>query len=154
MRWRLTSAVGMAVATGTVTAFAPVQATPAPPRAGEPKAAKTGGPPPAWIASTRASSWLSYGTYCWAGRCVYYPAPALRTNIPTIRVARGATLTLHFGFTPKSLAAGYVKEGAPPRPLTPARATRWRPRSSGRFEIETHAAAGYASYVGIVQISG
>ena len=128
-------------------------ATP-PPRTHQPKPAGGKGPPPAWIASTTESAWLAYGSFCWRGRCVQYLAPALRPQISVFRVRRGAAVSIHFGFTPKTVSVGLIEEGAPPRTLAPARVALWRPAASGRFEVQAASENGTVSYIGSILISG
>ena len=83
-----------------------------------------------------------------------YEPPALRANIPVVRVARPAVLRITFAFAPRSVSVGYIREGAPPQPLTPGRVILWRPTSSGRFEVQVTATKGSASYVGAVEVGG
>jgi hypothetical protein len=86
--------------------------------------------------------------------CADYLAPALRTGITILHVARGTAVRIHFGFAPRAVSVGYIKEGSPPRPLSPGRVVLWRPPSSGRFELQIRSAQGRASYIGSIAIIG
>jgi hypothetical protein len=135
--------------------FAPIVAAaawPGVPTATPPKPGH-GGPPPAWIESTTESRWLAYGSYCWTTHCADYEPPALRSDIPVVRAARATILRLHFAFAPRTIYVGYIREGAPPQPLPPARIVTWRPSSSGRFEVQIRATNGSSSYIGAVRLA-
>jgi hypothetical protein len=154
VRQRVISVVALAgaIASALSVSLALAGTSPGPPKANPPKPAGRDGPPPVWVESTSESVWLAYGSYCWATQCVDYIGPALRAGIPVLRVARRTVVRLHFGFRPKTVSVGYIREGAPPHPLAPTRVTLWRPSSGGRFELQVRAAKGSASYVGSVQI--
>ena len=127
-------------------AHAPGATWPGPPGS---RAPDTGsGPPPAWVETHTRSLWLAQSSYCWRSGsrsiCADFAPPQYRSDIPTLRVHRGATVRIHFGFTPRSVSA--AGPGAAVR-LRAARVVEWRPTRSGLVSIFVLAARGDASYV-------
>ena len=88
-------------------AHAPGATWPGPPGASAPDTGS--GPPPAWVETHTRSLWLAQSSYCWRSGsrsiCADFAPPQYRTGIPTLRVHRGATVRVHFGFTPRSASA-------------------------------------------------
>jgi hypothetical protein len=151
---RTAQLAAVALASIMIAPFALAAAEPGQPTSKPPRPAKAGGPPAAWIESTQQSAWLAYGSFCWTTGCADYLAPALRAGIRVLYAARGTTVRIHFGFSPQAVTVGYIKEASPPHPLSPGRVVLWHPRSSGRFELQTHAAQGTASYIGSIALTG
>ena len=112
-------------------AHAPGATWPGPPGA---RAPDTGsGPPPAWVETHTRSLWLAQSSYCWRSGsrsiCADFAPPQYRTGIPTLRVHRGATVRIHFGFTPRSVSA--VRDPARPFGCAPRASSNGGRRDPG-----------------------
>jgi hypothetical protein len=129
-----------------LTAPALASAWPGPP-ASKPPRLQQPGPPPAWIETRTKSTWLAYSSYCWKTTCADFLPPASRTDLPIVRVVRGAAVRIHFAFVPRDARVTLISAHAGKRTtLQAARIATWRPSASGVAVVETHAAAGSASY--------
>lgn len=134
--------VAFAVAPPALAASWPGRPTAKPPTLQQP------GPPPAWIETHARSSWLAYSSYCWKTTCADYLPPASRSDLPRVRLTRGASVRIHFAFLPRDARVTLISAHAGKRvELDKARIVEWKPSASGVAVIEVHAAAGSASYV-------
>lgn len=122
---------------------------PAPPA---PKPATAAGPPPSWAETAAKSVWLAYSGYCWRTTCADYLPPASRPDLPTIRLARGAYVRVHFGFRPNKLSITLL--GAKPTATTvaPAQIITWRPSGPGVVTFSLKGSSGSASYAAKIRI--
>ena len=134
-------ALGLAFAAPALAATWPGQPTANPPKLQQPS------PPPAWIETHTRSSWLAYSSYCWKTTCADFLPPASRTDLPRVRLTRGASVRIHFAFLPRDARVTLISAHAAKRvSLKRARIVEWKPSAPGVAVIETHAAAGSASY--------
>ena len=106
------------------------------------------GPPPAWVETDAGDQWLAYSSFCWftgtAGVCADYIPPRLRTDLPRIVVARGATVWIHLGFIPNEVS---VTIGQIPVAVERSRILELRVRRSGILYVTAlHARKGDAGY--------
>ena len=90
-------------------------------------------PPPAWIETKGGDRWLAFSNYCWRTTCLDFIAPALRPEVPRIRVCRGETVRFHLGFGVRKLA---VRVGTRTFPLAPSRVASWRVQGAGIAVLE------------------
>lgn len=120
---------------------------PGPPACDPPKLHQDG-PPPAWLETSLRSTWLAFGSYCWATVCADMIPPSMRKDIPTVSVKRGAAVRVHLAFVP--LKANIVLlRGKSTRTLRlqPKRAFVWRPQVGGLALVDVHAGRGSAGYL-------
>jgi hypothetical protein len=103
-----------------------------------------GGPPPAWLEKPGTDRWLAYSSFCWTRMCADFVAPQLRTDLPRIRLARGATARFHLGFRPTSLTL--ARSGGRSWRLPPTRVVAWRAAGPGVYLLQAGVVGGDASY--------
>jgi hypothetical protein len=153
-RMQVRAAVVLVVFAGTLVAAAPAAGWPGPPRTAAPHVKGASGPPAAWLETRARSVWLAFSGYCWKTTCADFPPPQSRTNLPVVRVRRGALVRVHFAFTPSEVhattfAATTFRHAA----LRPARTTGWRPTRAGVVSFDVRAPSGSASYLVRVRIA-
>jgi hypothetical protein len=102
------------------------------------------GPPPAWLEKRGTDRWLAYSSFCWTTMCADFVAPQLRTDLPRIRLARGATVRFHLGFRPASLTVTH--SGGRSWRLPPTRVVAWRAADPGVYLLQSGVVGGDASY--------
>jgi hypothetical protein len=115
-----------------------------------PKPATAAGPPPAWAETASRSKWLAYSGYCWKTICADYLPPASRPDLPTIRIARGASIRIHFGFRPSKVSVTTLGTTTSTRSLAPTQVVMWRPTAAGVFTFSlkgSHGTVGYAAKI-------
>jgi VanZ family protein len=98
-RMQVRAAVVLVVFAGTLVAAAPAAGWPGPPRTAAPHVKGASGPPAAWLETRARSVWLAFSGYCWKTTCADFPPPQSRTNLPVVRVRRGALVRVHFAFS-------------------------------------------------------
>jgi hypothetical protein len=76
--------------------------------------------------------------------CADFVAPQLRTDLPRIRLARGATARFHLGFRPTSLTL--ARSGGRSWRLPPTRVVAWRAAGPGVYLLQAGVVGGDASY--------
>jgi hypothetical protein len=136
------SIVALTLSAGALAASWPGRPTTPPPKLKQP------GPPPAWIETSTRSRWLAYSTYCWKTTCADFLPPGGRTDLPTVRVAAGKSIRLHFAFLPGDARITLITAHAGKRfALKASRIVVWKPPASGVAVVEVRAAGGSASYV-------
>jgi hypothetical protein len=147
------AAVVLAVFAGALGAAAPAAAWPGPPRTAAPHVKGASGPPAAWLETRTRSVWLAFSGYCWKTTCADFPPPQSRTNLPVVRVRRGALVRVHFAFTPSEVhATTFAGTTLSHAALRPARTTGWRPPRAGVVSFDVRGASGSASYLVRVRI--
>ena len=114
-------------------------------------AAAAAAPPPAYATAAGRTVRLATGSYCWGTRCVDKLPPAGRTDLPRLRVARGATVVLRLAFVPRRWTATVLGSGQT-ETLPRARTATWRARRSGILALDVHAAAGSVGYLARVAV--
>jgi hypothetical protein len=92
---------------------------------------------------------MAFGSYCWSGggeaACVDMIPPTARTDIPTLRVRRGATISVHLRFRPTRVDATVA--GSALRPAVRGATITWDARGRGLVIFGTNSAGGRASYL-------
>ncbi len=109
-------------------------------------AGTTSEPPPAWFQVNGRAAWFAYSSFCWTTACVDFLPPSRRTDLPRVSVSAGRVLSIHLGFTPKSILVRNATTKAS-YPLIAHRDTAWRVRGSGIIVVEVRGAKGSASYL-------
>jgi hypothetical protein len=143
----------LAVFAAALIAIAPAAAWPGPPRTPAPHVKGASGPPAAWLETRTRSVWLAFSGYCWKTTCADFPPPQSRTNLPIVRVRRGALVRVHFAFTPSEVhATTFAGTTLRHSALRPARTTGWRPMRAGVVSFDARGASGSASYLVRVRI--
>ncbi len=117
-----------------------------------PKPATAAGPPPAWAETTARSAWIAYSGYCWKTTCADYLPPASRPDVPTIRLARGASIRVHFGFRPTKLSITLLGAKTTTTAVAPAQVITWRPSEPGVATFSLKGSSGSASYAVKIRI--
>jgi hypothetical protein len=146
-------AVVLVVFAGALGAAAPAAAWPGPPRTAAPHVKGASGPPAAWLETRTRSVWLAFSGYCWKTTCADFPPPQSRTNLPVVRVRRGALVRVHFAFTPSEVhATTFAGTTLRHAALRPARTTGWRPPRAGIVSFDVRGTSGSASYLVRVRI--
>ena len=146
VRWII---VGSAVAAVCVPAALAWSGRPAPP---VPKPATAAGPPPAWAETSTKSVWLAFSGYCWKTTCADYLPPASRPDLPTIRLAHGAGIRVHFGLRPSKLSITLLGAKTTTRTVAPVQVITWRPGESGVATFSLKGSSGSASYAARIRI--
>jgi hypothetical protein len=145
--------VVLAMLAGALGAAGPAAAWPGPPRTAAPHVKGASGPPAAWLETRTRSVWLAFSGYCWKTTCADFPPPQSRTNLPVVRVRRGALVRVHFAFPPSEVhATTFAGTTLRHAALRPARTTGWRPRRAGVVSFDVRGTSGSASYLVRVRI--
>ena len=142
MRTQAVLAGGIVAATFAPAAFG----WPGQPKVPAPRPATASGPPPAWIESSRQTTWLAYSGYCWKTVCADYLPPASRPDLPTFAIVRGAAIRLHFGFQPSKVTITALGARTSTRSFAPAQVIIWRPRTDGIFNVSLRSSSGTVGY--------
>jgi hypothetical protein len=113
------------------------------------------GPPPAYVATPRGSTWLSFSSYCWRSTCAdFIPASCADKGTPKLYLRRGEVIHFHLGFRPKAVWIGFKRSTA--QSLPAARTTTWRVRRRGFFSLGARVTVGgsnfSASYNGCIRL--
>ncbi len=111
-----------------------------------PKPATRTGPPPAWAEAPSKSTWLAYSGYCWKTVCADYLPPASRPDLPTIAIARGTIVRLHFAFRPSKITLTSLGATTSQKNLTPAQVVTWKPSAAAVFTLSLKGALGTVAY--------
>jgi hypothetical protein len=114
----------------------------------------TDGPPPAYVATSRGSTWLSFSSYCWKSTCAdFIPVTCADKGIPKLYLRRGEVIQFHFGFKPKEVWIGFKRST---QSLPAARSSTWRVGHSGFFSLGARVRVGganfSASYIGCIRL--
>ena len=105
------------------------------------------GPPPSWIETNQRSTWLAFGSYCWTTMCVDMIPPAMRKDLPTVTITRGAPVRVHLAFIPRSGQAFILRGGRQTTvKLRSNRVLVWRPRIAGVVLVDVKGEQGSAGY--------
>ena len=121
---------------------------PTPPPPPQPRVNCAAGPPPAWLETHTRSAWLAFSSYCWKQTCADYLPPQSRTDLPLVRVRRGARVRIHFAFAPSQVhATTFSGMTFTHVALKPARVVNWRPTRAGVVSFDVRAGAGSTSYL-------
>ena len=116
-----------------------------------PKAATRTGPRAAWAETVSKSTWLAYSGYCWKTVCADYLPPASRPDLPTIAIARGTVVRLHFAFRPSKITVTSLGATTSQKTLTPAQVVAWKPLAAGVFTLSLKGALGTVGYAAKVR---
>lgn len=142
-------AVLAAVAAGTLLAGS-AYAWPGRPKSSPPR--PENGPPAAWAETTRRSFWLAFGSYCWTSAgtavCVDMIPPQSRSDLPVVRVDRGAVIRIHLAFVPRDAHLTLFHGSSFTHSLLrPAQTLSWRASRQGIASLDVQARGGSASYL-------
>jgi hypothetical protein len=104
------------------------------------------GPPPAYVVTSRGSTWLAFSSYCWKSTCAdFIPALCTDKGIPKLYLGRGEVIHFHVGFQPKSRSVWIgFKRGMQSLPAT--RTIAWRVRHGGFFSLGARVRVGSANF--------
>ncbi len=108
------------------------------------------GVPPAWIETSRQSTWLAYWNYCWAARCVDWDSPQRRDDVPFIATAIGETVTFHLdeGLSETDVYLQFFdgERLTPRQQIGTGETVQWRVSRDGYFLLSLDPGEGDLSY--------